>query len=269
MAHPKLTGRVDRRTLMAAGTAALLFGAPAAAAGAPLGDAATDCTVEDVLDDRCEETAPVTQAVEPVTEAAEPVMEAAEPVTDPVEKVVDDIVKQAPPAPDPGTDPGPGPDPITPPPTPIPVLPDPGGPTTPTDPGPGTPAAPGTTDGTLGVAGPVGVSMLPRTVAVNTTGGFEPATPLAAGRASSLIPTAPVISSPYAGSLPSIAEDLVSSSRAPLAAGAEAFTAPLSGMNPAPDASSWLLATAGGLLLLVGAGHLTHARQRFTATVAR
>lgn len=291
MAHPKLIGRVDRRALMAAGTAALLLGAPAAASGAPLGDApeGVDCTAEDALEGRCEETAAASQAVEPVTDTAAPVTDEAEPVTeeaapvteavqaatdaakvatDPVEKIVDDIVTEAPApvpppadvAPDvaPGVAPDGAPDAL---PAPRPDM----------QPGASTPDG-GAVSGTpsVGAAGGPPLAGVPRTTGVNTTGGFQLGDPVAANPSSSFTPLTPVVSSPFAGNLPKLAEEFISSSREPLTAGAEALTAPLSGMNtPAPDASSWLLATAGGLLLLMGAGHLAHARQRFAASVAQ
>lgn len=78
----------------------------------------------------------------------------------------------------------------------------------------------------------------------------------------------PLLSTPLAGNLGDLADDFVSS-RTPLSASSEASATPLTGgAQTSPDAPTWLLATAGGLVLLLTAGHLLHARQRSPYTVA-
>lgn len=299
MAHPRVHGRVDRRALLAAGTAAALFGAPAAALGAPLdANAADACAADpaacDVAETAAEATAggedtqpvtstkaatpqPTPEALEPATEAVDEVVdevvETTKVVTDPVATVVDDIVESSPaPAPDPGPAPAPVPDPgvdavpgaeavPAPDPAPAPAPADDGGPP--------AAVADNRSVGTAGSTTPTMPASL--RASATTTPAFASSASQATQDTGGSFPLSPVVSSPFGGNLPSIAEDLMSSTRAPLSAGAEALSGPLSGLHngtPSPDASSWLLATAGGLLLLVGAGHLAHSRQRYGASIA-
>lgn len=301
MAHPKLTGRVDRRVLLAAGAAAAMLGLPATATAGPLDGVSADAlpiedatdtdvigTVGDTLD--CLTTACGEEPAETASEAAtsttgdalsevtstpggtsgavsevtDLLPEEVRAATDPVTGVVDDVVRSVPGVvADPVGSVEQTPDVVD------NVIRSVGSPVPGVDvPTPSPPEDVGTAGSPAGVrSGPVQgprastrPPFAPRPTSVTTTPPSRPSPSFYAP---------PVITAPFTGDLPRIAEDLLA--RSPVSSGIEAIrdaaAAPVSG----PDAPSWLLATAGGLLLLVGSGHVIHARNRhrYVASVAR
>lgn len=263
MAHPQLTGRGDRRVLLAAGTAAALLIAPAAAA-APLG-VGLDCSLEAVADDtalheRCQQAGllssssavpePVQTAVDPIEKVIDDVLRKAPAVVqDPVEQapaVVDEVVESLPA-----------------PPAPVePLLPD-----IAPEPPPVQHGAADVSATAVRPSGPPqgpGIALPPfirRGVRSNVTVSQPRPQPF----------VTPVISGPFFGDMTRLAEDFVSS-RSPVRSGLDAI-GDIGGSRtttgPGPDAPSWLLATASGMLLLLGASHLVHARRRHSVSVAR
>lgn len=276
MAHPQLHRQGDRRAFLAAGTAVALLLAPAAHA-LPVGDS-LDCSPEAVEGDSalrqlCVEAgvlpALVETAPETVQEAApKTVQEAVQPPGDPIEEVVGEVLDKAP---APAGDAVPeapavvedAVDSVPPPPAPVdPAL----------LPGPVTEPAGDEVDAADGSVAPVrpaapqgpGIAVPPfirRGIPVSTSSRTTPTL-----RHQPIAP--PVMSAPFFGDLARVAEEFVSS-RSPVSTSLEAFTGGGTSTVPGPDASSWLLATASGMLLLVGASHLVHARHRYTASVAR
>lgn len=278
MAHPKLTRRADHRVLVAAGAAALLassvaLGTPGAGA-LPL-DSVTeglDCSVEALagnpeLEERCAD-AGLLSVVDDVVpeEVAEAVDGAVGGAVDPIGKVVDDVLKSAPaPVGEVAEQVPEVVDQVT---EAVPT------PTAPTEPQ-GTPAAP---SGAVTAAGPTSTPSSANgplqgpgltTPPFLTRGVSSDTTTTTRSRTGSFV--TPVVSGPVFAELPRIAERFFSD-RSVTSFSADAFAA-LRGVEPAttpsPDAPTWLLATAGGMLLLLGAGHVLHARQRYATSIAR
>jgi hypothetical protein len=268
--HPQLIRRGDRRALLAAGAAAVFLMAPAADALPVVGT--LDCTAkalagDTLLYERCVQAGLLPPAPAPSGQAPAglgvPVPEAVGSVVDPIEKVVDDVL-QKPPAPvgeaveqiPPVVDGVVEALPVQPPPVDVPVL---------------TPEAP-----PADVA-PAETAVRPVRPPVLQGPGYATPPFLRRGVPTTVTTTAPrrahtftppVVSGPFFGDVARVAEEFVSS-RSPIATGLDAFTDRGTSTVPGPDASSWLFATAGGMLLLLGAGHLLHARQRYAASVAR
>lgn len=267
MAHPMLVRRFDRRTLLAAGTTAALLTAPGLAAPA---DAATALEGAPVPVADTPETLPTTEASGlqqngAVAPPDVPVLEELHETTDPIGKVVDDVLRAAPTpiqelvkqAPGVIDDVAPVPaeplDGVVPDQTPAPIGPAPEVGTASASPAPrqtsGPPQGPG--------IAPPPFAVRDRLADTTTTRRPQPF-------------VAPVVGGRLFGDLPRRAEEFLS--RAPVTLSRDALSA-LSGSPtttaPSPDASSWLLATSAGMLLLLGAGHLVHARHRYTASIAR
>lgn len=267
MAHPQLTRRGDRRAVLAAGAAAALLFAPAANA-APLG-VALDCSTEALagntaLHDQCQEAG--------VLSNLSAVPEAVQSAVDPIEKVVDDVLKKAPAlVQDPvGQVPAVVEDvveslPAAPAPV-DPLLPDVAPEAPPGDAGAasGPAEASATTVRRSGPPQGPGIALPPfiRRGVPSTATVTRPRPQLF---------TAPAMTGPFFGDMTGMAEDFVSS-RSPVRSGIDAL-GDIGGSRtttgPGPDAPSWLLATASGMLLLLGAAHLLHARQRHSVSVAR
>lgn len=268
MAHPMLGRRFDRRMALAAGTTAALLTAPGLAtpaegatalegAPSPVADAPTvPGTGTEGLDHEAAAAPPHAQLLEQLRGAPDPIGQVVDDVLRSAPAPVQEVVEQVPaPVEDATdvTDVAPAPlDTIVPEaPAPIPPPPDLG--TASTSPAPrqisGPPQGPG-------IAPP---PFAARGVRADTTT-TRPTRPF----------LTPVVGGRLFGDLPRRAEEFLS--RAPATLSREARSA-LSGSPtttaPAPDASSWLLATSAGMLLLVGAGHLVHARHRYTASIAR
>lgn len=221
MAHPKLTNR----KLLSAGAVALL--------SVPFGGAAFALGLDTVTDALPE---PVSVTVAPVEEAAAPVVE---PVTETVAPAVDDVVDQA----EAATGPLPDlPEPIA---EILGQAPETGG--SGTQPKPANPSPVGEALPVL----PATSSPAPTTVTPAAPASASP-TAAAATRAFRMSPSA---STPSVFNMPALAEQLLSSSELPNVAGPEATATPISGLANS-DAPAWLLATAAGLMLLVGAGHV-------------
>lgn len=267
MAHPKLIRRGDPRVFLAAGTAAALLTGPAAFASAadalPLEDVTavpegTDCSA---VAAGCS-----VAALPSVTEVpADPDFQA---VVGPIEKVVDDVlqsapvvsdvVEQAPAVVDTVTESVPAP---------VPVVPD-VLPATPLD-----PAAPEPVGTANAPTSPVPTSGPAQAGSTVTTPFRRPAVAAADTTTTRRVQAfaAPVVSGPIFADLPRVAEEFLAS-RPSVTFSTDAFPGLGGGQTdtvPGPDAASWLLATAGGMLLLVSAGHLVHARRRYVATIAR
>ncbi|HVL99875.1 MAG TPA: hypothetical protein VM324_11345 [Egibacteraceae bacterium] len=278
MAHPKLTRRGDPRTLLAAGTAAALLTGPAAlapaAAAVPADEAdevtsAVDCCVEAALPAAAPAPAPpAAPAAEPVatTVVPDPIVQA---VVGPIEKVVDDVLQRTPVGGDIAEQAPAVVDTVT---EALPAAP------LPTDPRglPATPLTPRAAPESVGTAN-APAPPVPTSGASQGTSTFT--VPFRArGVATDTTATrrvqpfaAPVMSGPIFADLPRVAEEFLASN-APSSFSSDTFNALRGGQTgtvPGPDAASWLLATAGGMLLLLGAGHLLHARQRYVASVAR
>lgn len=249
--------------LLAASTAAALLIAPAADA-TPLG-VGLDCSLEAVADDaalheRCHQAGllsgstavpdPVESVVNPIEKVVDDVLRKAPAVIeDPVGQVpavVDEAVESLPPAPAPVE----------------PILPD-----VAPEPPPADPGAAGAAATTVRPSGPPqgpGIAVPPfirRGVRSSVTVSEPRPQPF----------VTPVVSGPFFGDMTRLAEDFVSS-RSPVRSGLDAL-GDIGGSRtttaPGPDAPSWLLATASGMLLLLGASHLVHARRRHAASVAR
>lgn len=268
MAHPQLHRQADRRVFLAAGTAAALLLAPAAQA-LPL-NATLDCSptavaADTLLRQQCEDADLLPAAVETAPQA---VPEAVRSAVDPIEEVVGEVldrtppavaeaVEQAPAVVDDAVEAVPAPDvPVEPPPVPD-VVPD--------SSAPGDDV--GAADSSVAPVRPSAPQGPGFTLPPFVWRGVPPAvTTTAPRRVQPLAP--PVMSAPFFGDLAQVAEDFVSS-RSPVSNSLEAFAGGGTSTVPGPDASSWLLATATGMLLLVGASHLVHARQRYVASVAR
>lgn len=265
MAHPQLTRQGDRRVVLAAGTAVALLLAPAADA-LPL-SATLDCSpdavsVDAVLRQECEDAGLLPAVVETAPEA---VPEAVQRAVDPVEEVVGEVLKrtpapvgnavqQAPAAVDGAVESVPVPAPVDPGLVPD-VVPQPAADDVDAADATVVPARPRAPQGP-GIALPPFVRR-----------GVPAATTTAPRRVPPFF-TPPVMSAPFFGDLADVAEDFITS-RSSSTGGLESFMGGGTSTIPGPDASSWLLATAGGMILLLGAGHLLHARQRYAASVAR
>lgn len=267
MAHPKLTGRVNRRVALVAGAASLI-GLPAAAHAQTL-DAVDDHGLGGVLECvavACEEQSAIVpqQPAGLVPEATSALPEPAKTIVDPITSVVDDVVRSVPSVE--GTAgavervPALVEDVVR------SVEPAAPGTTAPVGPAQAQPPA------AVGTAGdPPGTAVGPRQgpPSVTTPFTFTPST-AASSRADTastrpfLAP--PVITAPFAADLPRIAEEFVS--RTPVSAGVDALRGVQDSTLPGPDGPSWLLATAGGLLLLVATGHVLRARGHYAASVA-
>lgn len=267
MAHPQLHRQGDRRVFLAAGTAAALLLAPAAHA-LPLGDA-LNCSPEALVDDaalreQCEDSGLLPAAVgtapetgrDAVGSAGDPIEEVVGEVLDRTPTAVGDAVQEAPALVDDVVESVPVPAPVDP-----AIVPDvvPG----PAEDGIGaadasvTPVRPAPAPQGPGIALPPFVRRgIPASTSSRTTAPLRHQ-PIAA----------PVMSAPFFGDFAQLAEDFVSS-RSSGGTGLEAFTGGGTSTIPGPDASSWLLATASGMLLLVGASHVARARNRYTASVA-
>lgn len=268
MAHPQLHRQGDRRAFLAAGTAVALLLTPAAHA-LPLTDV-LDCSPEAVEDDSalrqlCVDSGLLPALVETAPETARNSVpeapEAVEPAADPIEEVVGEVlnktpggvgdaVQEAPAVVDDAVESVPLP--------PAPVVPD---------------AVPAPGGENVGAAN---ASVAPvRRAAPQGPGiaippfarrGFPASTTTITPVRHRPIP--PVMSAPFFGDFARVAEEFVSS-RSPVTTTLDAIAGGTTTTIPSPDASSWLLATASGMLLLVGASHLLHARRRYTASVAR
>lgn len=229
MAHPKLANR----TLLSAGAVALL--------SVPFGGAAFALGLDTVTESVPE---PVSEAIAPVEEAAAPVVETVEetvaPVTETVTPVVSDTVEQA--------------EAVT---GPLPPLPEPiaealgngpkaggNGGTQPkqTTPSPVTESLP---------VLPASGSPAPTTVAPAAPASASPA----ATAATRAFRAGPAATTPSVFNMPALAERFLSSSELPDVAGPAVNATPIAGL-PGADAPAWLLATAAGLVLLVGGGHV-------------
>lgn len=260
MAHPMLNRRFDRRTLAAAGTTAALLAAPGFAAtaegatvletGVPVVD--TDTGVADP------EAGSLSQVDELLPQAVQSAV-------DPIEKVVDDVLRGAP---------APVPDVLGQVPAVEGVVEQlPPVPATPLDevtealP---VPADPAPEVGTAGTPAPArataGPPQGPGTPRPPFTGRNLPA-PSSTTFTRPFV--APAVSGPFLGNLPRIAEDFLSRAPAATSDALSTLRGPQTTTAPGPDAPSWLLATAAGMLLLLGASHVVHARHRFGASVAR
>ncbi|MEX0657784.1 MAG: hypothetical protein WD080_01490 [Egibacteraceae bacterium] len=254
-----LSRRASRHTLLAAGTAFALLGAPlfvSPAEGALASDLVDDlvpdelaCTPQAVADDvpqrdACEEAGllfgvtetlgslgdPVEKVVDDVLQSVpgvvggvvEDVPEVIEGATEQIVPDLDDPLGTAPPEPAPPPEPA-RPTQVD---TNLPARPSHGPPQ-----GPGIPAPP----------------FAARTVALADTTSTPPPRPF--------LPSMP----PSFGDLASGGSDervFESATATPLGAGgASTMTS--------PDASTWLFATAAGMLLLLGSGHVVHARHRY------
>ncbi|HVM12747.1 MAG TPA: hypothetical protein VM287_00250 [Egibacteraceae bacterium] len=264
MAHPQLTRRGDRRAALAVGAAAALLLSPAANA-TPLGvalDCGTDAVAAPALRGQCQEAG--------MLSGLGIVPEAVQSAVDPIEKVVDDVLKKAPAlVQDPvGQVPAVVEDVVESlPPAPVPapaeqLLPD-----IAPEPPPADAGAAGPAETTVRRSGPPqgpGIALPPfirRGVPANATVTRPRPQPF----------TAPAMTGPFFGDMTRLADDFVSS-HSPIRSGIDAL-GDIGGSRtttgPGPDAPSWLLATASGMLLLLGAAHLLHARQRHSVTVAR
>lgn len=284
MAHPMSSRRIERRALLAAGTAAALLGAPALATPAH-GASLLDGLAEDVpactpdadadaaraADDACDEDDGGGGLLSGVTDALPGQLQG---VVDPVEQVVDDVIGNLPaPVTDvvedlpavagdvPGvvedvtgglTDVPSGPADVVPEEVPVPAV---------VSPEVGTASSPPverTVSGPPQGPGLPRPPLAPRGVPADTTV-TRPARPF--------IP--PAVSAPLFGGLPRVAEEFLSRAPATTSDALAAMRGSQTTTVPGPDASSWLLATASGMLLLLGAGHVVHARHRYAASVAR
>lgn len=273
MAHPMSSRRIERRTLLAAGTAAALIGAPALATpahGASLLDGLADdvpaCTpdADAVCDDGDGLLSEVTDALPAQLQG----------VVDPVEQVVDDVI---------GSLPSPVTDVVEDLPAAVEDAPGAvedvtggltGGPSNPADVVPEEVPVPAVVSPEVGTASSPPVQ---RSVSGPPQGPGLPRPPLAARGvpadttvtrpARPFIP--PAVSAPLFGGLPRVAEDFLSRAPATTSDALAAMRGSQTTTVPGPDASSWLLATASGMLLLLGAGHVVHARHRYAASVAR
>lgn len=267
VAHPQLNRQSDRRVFLAAGTAVALLLAPAAHA-LPLG-AALDCSSEAVAADavlrqQCEDSGLLPAVVET---APETVQDAVAPAGDPIEEVIGEVLDRTPPAVGEAVQDAPAvvEDVVESVPVPAPVDPAVVAdvvPPAPAEDGVGAanasvaPVRPAVPQGP-GIAVPPFIRRgIPASTSSRTTAPLRHQ-PIAA----------PVMSAPFFGDFARLAEDFVSS-RSPVSTGLEAFTGNGTSTVPGPDASSWLLATASGMLLLVGASHVVRARNRYTASVA-
>lgn len=249
----------SRRTLLAAGTAFALLGAPlfvSPAEGALGSDLVDDlvpdelaCTPQAVAEDAsqreaCEEAGLLSGATETLGPLGDPVEEVVDDVLQGVPDVVEGVVEDVPEVIDGATEqivPDPG-DPLgtappEPPPPPEPAPPTPVEPSVPAPPSHGPPQGPGI-----------------------------PAPPYAARTVAFADTTTTPPPRPFLPSMPSSFGDLASgesdervfesATATPLGAGgASTLTS--------PDPSTWLFATAAGMLLLLGSGHVVHARHRY------
>lgn len=279
MAHPMSSRRIERRTLLAAGTAAALLGAPALATpahGASLLDeladdvpaCAPDAGAARAADDACDDGGGL------LLEVTDPVPARLQRVVDPVEQVVDDVL---------GSLPTPVSDVVENPPAVVEDVPGvvegvTGGltdvPNDPADVVPDEVPVPAVVSPEVGTASSPPVE---RTVSGPPQGPGLPRPPLAprgvpadttvTRPARPFIP--PAVSAPLFGGLPRVAEEFLSRAPATTSDALAALRGSQTTTVPGPDASSWLLATASGMLLLLGAGHVVHARHRYAASVAR
>lgn len=262
MAQLIASRRAGRHTLLAAGTAVALLGAPlfvSPAEGALGSDLVDDlvpdelaCTPQAVADDArqreaCEEAGLLSGVTEALGPLGDPVEEVVDDVLQSVPDVVEDVVEDVPEVIDGATEqvvPDPG-DPLgTPPPEP-PPPPQRVEPTEPAAVEPSVPARPS--------HGP-------------PQGPGIPAPPFAARTVALADTTTRPPPRPFLPSMPSTVGDLntgeseeqvfESATATPLGAGgASTMTS--------PDPSTWLFATAAGMLLLLGSGHVVHARHRY------
>jgi hypothetical protein len=284
--HPRLQAASHRKALTVGMTAALLavpmagVGAAATVPGTELLDeepleasigGAVEGTLEGVEEPGSQVLEPVTQ---PVEETVETVTETTAPVTEPVEEVVDKVVESVT-----GTTPAPpatnGPKPNAPAPkekdtttaggTPYQPVDEPTTRTRTTS----SPERPGATVRSAGSgdgAAPVTAETAPAALQHEFThSGLR-----SANGGLTLQPfQAPVVSSPFAFQAPQVADDVLTTTPSPSVA--EAFEASATDL-PRQLADEGLpggvTATAAGLLLLVGAGHLLHrsGRLRVAAT---
>lgn len=278
MAHPMFIRRFDRRTWVAAGTTAAVLATPALAVPAqgavavdqdvPAVDAApavvpqaTDLPVQHPDPDPDEESPSGVDALLP---------EALQEAADPIGKVVDDVLRGTPAPVQEAVEQLPAVEQV---PEAVGGLVD--GAPVPADP---TGVVP---DGVAAPIGPepdVGTASSPPAARRGLPQGPGiPAPPFRARGVRSDTTTTrpprpfapPVMSGTLFGDLPRRAEEFLS--RAPSASSdaLAALRGSATTTAPSPDAASWLLATAAGMLLLVGAGHVVHARQRYVASVAR
>lgn len=274
MAHTPSSRRADRRTLLAAGTAALLtaplLAAPAGGALALVSDLVPDelaCTPQEVADDEalreaCEEAGLLSEVTglvpEPLQRAVDPVERVVDDVLKNLPEPVDEVVEQVPgvpdAVPDAVSDAVPG--------DPVEVLPvepppseqEPAGEVVSIRPSSGPPQGPGIPPPPFAA----------RTVAVADTTTTPPPRSSFTAAPRPFVGALPTDGRLF-GDLPARAEEFLSRTPTPAGALSRAATTTTSG----PDASSWLFATAAGMILLLGAGHVAAARQRYGASVAR
>lgn len=289
MAHPRLLTTSHRKALTVGMTAALLaipMAGVGAAANIPgddlLEEESSDATgllsaVEGALADDADGN-PVTDTADSLSEAVEPVTEPVAPVTEPVTEVIEKIIEPAPVAPPAPGDAAPG--------APAPSAPADGG-TPAASPGSGGVESAGSNP--QAVQEPAATTRNADRAGVRAAGGDEAAAPVTADTAPpalrhefnagmrsgngglTLQPfQAPIVSNPFASQAPRVADDAVTST--PVPSVAQAFEASISEVPrqlTEPGVPAGMTATAAGLLLLVGAGHLLHRSGHLRRAVIR
>lgn len=281
MAHPRLQAASHRKALTVGMTAALLavpMAGPGAAATLPGTDlleeetldegdlGAVDGTLEGVEDSASQVLEPVTQ---PVEETVQKVTETTAPVEAVVDKVVESVTGTTPEPPATGAEPTPA----------EPTSKDKdtttaGGsyqpvdePRTSTTTGPDRPGAIVRSAGGGDGAAPVTAETAPAALRHEFThSGLRSAN---GGLTLQPFP-APVVSSPFAFQAPQVADDVLTTTPGPSVAEAfEASATELPRQLAGDSLPGALTATAAGLLLLVGAGHLLHRSGRLRVAVTR